>query len=219
MAVRDFKKFFKRRGRFMKQPRNDKKMFQRSQDDKNDKNKKAFVGGSWSDRDEEDDEKVKDETCLIAQASNEIFFIFLSFWIPYDLCCDGNDDPNTYLGIKDGANMSWVNAWNGVVLKVTKKLSSWKAKTLSVGGRVTIIKSVLGAIPTYYMSLFKVPEGLWTNVIKAIHGNNGSIGLPFTSRSRGSIWIEVLKAIAKLKAKEKFHMLYNLESHTDATVA
>ncbi|GKD49803.1 hypothetical protein Tco_1278779, partial [Tanacetum coccineum] len=35
MAVRDFKKFFKRRGRFMRQPQNDKKTFQRSRDDKN----------------------------------------------------------------------------------------------------------------------------------------------------------------------------------------
>ncbi|GJZ06902.1 zf-CCHC domain-containing protein [Tanacetum coccineum] len=84
MAVRDFKKFFKRRGRFVRQPRNDKKTFQRSRDDKNgksdrkcfrcghpnhligecpkppkDKNQRAFVGGSWSDSGEEDDEKVK----------------------------------------------------------------------------------------------------------------------------------------------------------------
>nr|GEV30284.1 UBN2 domain-containing protein [Tanacetum cinerariifolium] len=35
MVVRDFKKFFKRRGRFVRQPRNDKKTFQRSRDDKN----------------------------------------------------------------------------------------------------------------------------------------------------------------------------------------
>nr|GEW99224.1 UBN2 domain-containing protein [Tanacetum cinerariifolium] len=35
IAVRDFKKFFKRRGRFMRQPQNDKKTFQRSRDDKN----------------------------------------------------------------------------------------------------------------------------------------------------------------------------------------
>ncbi|GKB08071.1 retrovirus-related pol polyprotein from transposon TNT 1-94 [Tanacetum coccineum] len=97
MAVRDFKKFFKRRGRFVRQPRNDKKTFQRSRDDKNgkgdrkcfrcgdpnhligecpkppkDKNQRAFVGGSWSDSGEEDDEKVKDKTCLVAQASSEI---------------------------------------------------------------------------------------------------------------------------------------------------
>ncbi|GJZ28830.1 copia protein [Tanacetum coccineum] len=71
MAVRDFKKFFKRRGRFVRQPQNDKKTFQRSRDDKNDKNQRAFVGGSWSDRGEEDDEKVKDEMCLVSQASSE----------------------------------------------------------------------------------------------------------------------------------------------------
>ncbi|GJR21337.1 retrovirus-related pol polyprotein from transposon TNT 1-94 [Tanacetum coccineum] len=72
MAVRDFKKFFKRRGRFVGQPRNDKKTFQRSRDDKNDKNQRALVGGSWSDSSEEDDEKVNNETCLVAQASSEI---------------------------------------------------------------------------------------------------------------------------------------------------
>ncbi|GJY70207.1 hypothetical protein Tco_0473910 [Tanacetum coccineum] len=37
-----------------------------------DKNQRTFVGGSWSDNGEEDDEKVKDETCLMAQASNEV---------------------------------------------------------------------------------------------------------------------------------------------------
>ncbi|GJT22122.1 hypothetical protein Tco_0892059 [Tanacetum coccineum] len=42
MAVRDFKKFFKRRGRFVRQPRNDKKTFQRSHDDKNGKSDRKF---------------------------------------------------------------------------------------------------------------------------------------------------------------------------------
>ncbi|GJU55701.1 hypothetical protein Tco_1229415 [Tanacetum coccineum] len=37
-----------------------------------DKNQRAFVGGSWSDSGEEVDEKVKNETCLVAQASSEI---------------------------------------------------------------------------------------------------------------------------------------------------
>nr|GEY90263.1 retrovirus-related Pol polyprotein from transposon TNT 1-94 [Tanacetum cinerariifolium] len=97
MAARDFKKFFKKRGRFVRQPRNDKKTFQRSRDDKNgksdrkcfrcgdpnhlireclkppkDKNQRAFVEGSWSDSGEEDDEKVKDETYLVAHASSEV---------------------------------------------------------------------------------------------------------------------------------------------------
>nr|GFD10560.1 zf-CCHC domain-containing protein/UBN2 domain-containing protein [Tanacetum cinerariifolium] len=97
MKVRDFKKFFKRRGRFVRQPRNDKKTFQRSRDDKNgkskrkcfrcrdpnhligeypkppkDKNQGAFIRGSWSDSSEEEDEKAKDETCFVAQTSKEV---------------------------------------------------------------------------------------------------------------------------------------------------
>ncbi|GJV01717.1 retrovirus-related pol polyprotein from transposon TNT 1-94 [Tanacetum coccineum] len=84
------------KSRFVRQPRNVKKTFQRSRDEKNgksdrkcfrcgdlnhligecpkppkDKNQRAFVGGSWSDSGEEDDEEVKDETCLIAHASSD----------------------------------------------------------------------------------------------------------------------------------------------------
>ncbi|GJR55725.1 retrovirus-related pol polyprotein from transposon TNT 1-94 [Tanacetum coccineum] len=36
------------------------------------KNQRAFIEGSWSDSGEEEYEKVKDETCLVAQASSEI---------------------------------------------------------------------------------------------------------------------------------------------------
>ncbi|GJT20300.1 hypothetical protein Tco_0890237, partial [Tanacetum coccineum] len=61
-AVRDFKKFFKRRGRFVRQPRNDKKTFQRSRDDKNEKGERNG---------EEDDGKVNNEACLVAQVPNE----------------------------------------------------------------------------------------------------------------------------------------------------
>ncbi|GJR84236.1 hypothetical protein Tco_0155021 [Tanacetum coccineum] len=39
-----------------------------------DKNHGAFVRGSWSDSGEEDDEKVNDETCRVAQASSEVCF-------------------------------------------------------------------------------------------------------------------------------------------------
>ncbi|GKA94017.1 retrovirus-related pol polyprotein from transposon TNT 1-94 [Tanacetum coccineum] len=72
MAVRDFKKFFKRRGRFVRQPRNDKKTFQRSRDDKNGKSKRNDSG-------EEDDEKIQDEICLVAQAPNELFSTYKAY--------------------------------------------------------------------------------------------------------------------------------------------
>ncbi|GJV68943.1 zf-CCHC domain-containing protein [Tanacetum coccineum] len=37
-----------------------------------DKNQRAFVGGSWSDSGDEDNEKFKDETCIVAHASSEV---------------------------------------------------------------------------------------------------------------------------------------------------
>ncbi|GJR62084.1 hypothetical protein Tco_1504246 [Tanacetum coccineum] len=46
MAVRVFKKFFKRRGRFIRQPHDERKSFQRNKDDKNDKSeRKCFKCG------------------------------------------------------------------------------------------------------------------------------------------------------------------------------
>ncbi|GJW21639.1 hypothetical protein Tco_0032261 [Tanacetum coccineum] len=35
-------------------------------------NQRAFVGGSWSDSADDEEEKTKDEKCLIAKASNEV---------------------------------------------------------------------------------------------------------------------------------------------------
>ncbi|GJT34794.1 pentatricopeptide repeat-containing protein [Tanacetum coccineum] len=97
MAMRDFKKFFKRRGRFVRQPHDERKSSQRNKDDKNGKIKRkcfkcgdpnhligvcpklsrnyiqrVFVGGSCSDSDEDEEEKTKDEKCLMAKASNEV---------------------------------------------------------------------------------------------------------------------------------------------------
>ncbi|GJU34074.1 hypothetical protein Tco_1182428 [Tanacetum coccineum] len=70
MAVRDFKKFFKRRGRFVRQPHEERKSFQKNKDDKNGKGERKC----FNNRDEDEEEKTKDEKCLVAKASNEVLF-------------------------------------------------------------------------------------------------------------------------------------------------
>lgn len=47
--------------------------------------------------------------------------------------------PFVYLGLPIGANMKRVASWKGVEEKITHKLSPWKQKTLSIGGRLTLI--------------------------------------------------------------------------------
>nr|GEU34654.1 retrotransposon protein [Tanacetum cinerariifolium] len=73
MAVRDFKKFFKKevdsRDYLRTTTRRSKEADMiRTKD----KNQRAFVGGSWSDNGEENDEKIKYEMRLVAQASNDV---------------------------------------------------------------------------------------------------------------------------------------------------
>ncbi|GJV49434.1 RNA-directed DNA polymerase, eukaryota [Tanacetum coccineum] len=51
-------------------------------------------------------------------------------------------------------------AWSTVIQKVQSRLSMWKANTLSVGGRLTLLKFVLGVVPLFTMSIYKVPMGV-----------------------------------------------------------
>ncbi|GKA60775.1 hypothetical protein Tco_0760182 [Tanacetum coccineum] len=74
------------------------------------------------------------------------------------LGCSVMKYPFKYLGVRVGDNMSLVNAWDETVMKLRKRLTRWKLKTLSIGGRLTLLKSVLGSSPIYNMSLFKAPK-------------------------------------------------------------
>ncbi|GKC00348.1 hypothetical protein Tco_0986484 [Tanacetum coccineum] len=65
--------------------------------------------------------------------------------------------PFIYLGSKVGGLMSRVQSWNEMVEGMVARLSKWKMKTLLIEGRLNLIKSVLGLMPIYHMSLFKVP--------------------------------------------------------------
>ncbi|GJT27238.1 RNA-directed DNA polymerase, eukaryota [Tanacetum coccineum] len=77
--------------------------------------------------------------------------------------------PFTYLGTKVGDNMARKEAWRDVEAKVLARLSKWKMKTLSIGGRFTLLKAVLGSMPIFHMSIYKVP----INVLKSLESIRG----------------------------------------------
>ncbi|KAK3229133.1 hypothetical protein Dsin_001014 [Dipteronia sinensis] len=76
------------------------------------------------------------------------------------LKCRSATLPLTYLGLPLGARPRLKDFWNPIVRKVEDRLALWKRRFLSKGGRLVLIKSVLGSIPTYYMSVFKMPVGV-----------------------------------------------------------
>ncbi|GJY43518.1 hypothetical protein Tco_0431731 [Tanacetum coccineum] len=95
MVVKNLKKFFRRKGKFVRQPREEKKSFRQRDEKKGksdrkcfrygdpnnligdcpkpsrNKDQKAFNGGSWSDSKNDAEDKTNDETCLMAQSLNE----------------------------------------------------------------------------------------------------------------------------------------------------
>jgi hypothetical protein len=50
--------------------------------------------------------------------------------------------------------------WKRVEERFEKRLSSWKGKHLSSGGRLTLINSMLSSLPLYMMSFFPIPKGV-----------------------------------------------------------
>ncbi|GJZ71856.1 RNA-directed DNA polymerase, eukaryota [Tanacetum coccineum] len=103
--------------------------------------------------------------------------------------------PFKYLGILVGDNMSSKKAWDETINKMKKRLSRWKLNTLSVGGRLTLLKSVLGSTPIYNMSIFKVPKSV-LNYMESLRRNffNG-----FQEGDRKIAWVKWSKVLASKK--------------------
>lgn len=68
--------------------------------------------------------------------------------------------PFTYLGLPVGGNPRLEKFWSPVIKKIERRLVGWNKIYLSLGGRVTLIKSVLVDLPTYFLSLFEIPKGV-----------------------------------------------------------
>nr|GEZ42911.1 RNA-directed DNA polymerase, eukaryota [Tanacetum cinerariifolium] len=76
-----------------------------------------------------------------------------------------------------------------------KRLSRWKLNTLSVGGRLTLLKSVLGSTPVYNMSIFKVSKSV-LNLMESLRKNffNG-----IQDGDRKIAWVKRSKVLASKK--------------------
>ena len=74
--------------------------------------------------------------------------------------------PITYLGLPLGGRPSSRLFWKDLVQRIENRMAPWKKMFLNKGGRLVLIKAIMSSIPTYFMSMFKIPVG----VAKQIEG-------------------------------------------------
>ncbi|KAJ3689792.1 hypothetical protein LUZ61_018956 [Rhynchospora tenuis] len=68
--------------------------------------------------------------------------------------------PVTYLGLPLTIRKPKKIHFKPLVDAFQKKLDGWQSKFLSLGGRLTLVKSVLTALPLHYMQVIKLPSWL-----------------------------------------------------------
>ncbi|GJW49120.1 reverse transcriptase domain, reverse transcriptase zinc-binding domain protein [Tanacetum coccineum] len=114
-------------------------------------------------------------------------------WMANRMGCLSGRMPFMYLGIPIGLNMKNIDSWNGIVEKFKTKLSHWKARSMSCGGRLTLVKSVLGSLSLYYFSMFRVPVG----VLKKLESIRQKIFWGSTDEIRKVAWVKWDRALNK----------------------
>lgn len=65
--------------------------------------------------------------------------------------------PIKYLGLPLGANPKRIKTWDPVVERMEKRLSVWRRRFNTTGGRLTLMNSSLSSLPIYFLSIFKMP--------------------------------------------------------------
>ncbi|GKD50972.1 RNA-directed DNA polymerase, eukaryota, reverse transcriptase zinc-binding domain protein [Tanacetum coccineum] len=111
---------------------------------------------------------------------------------------------------------------DAIIDRFFKRISNWKAKALSFGGRLTLTKSVLGSLGVYYFFTFKAPKMVtnklesirrkffwggswnsnkiawiawiaWKKVIRSIHGPQGGLHDVSFIKSKAGPWFHIAK--------------------------
>ncbi|GLT45583.1 hypothetical protein SLA2020_194060 [Shorea laevis] len=81
------------------------------------------------------------------------------------LRCGVGVTPFIYLGMPIEGNPRSKKFWDPVVSKFRAKLAIWKSALLSFDGCLTLLNLVLSAFPTFFMSLFLMPNSVHAQLV------------------------------------------------------
>ncbi|KAH7676557.1 hypothetical protein IHE45_07G024900 [Dioscorea alata] len=82
------------------------------------------------------------------------------------LNCSTNCLPLIYLGVPLSGRKPRRSNWSTLIGIVRSRLSPWKSTYLSLGGRLTLLNSVLSTVPVYWISVFKLPIWVLNKIYK-----------------------------------------------------
>ncbi|KAJ9703126.1 hypothetical protein PVL29_004763 [Vitis rotundifolia] len=82
------------------------------------------------------------------------------------LDCKASEWPILYLGLPLGGNPKACGFWDPVIERISSRLDGWQKAYLSFGGRITLIQSCLTHLPSYFLSLFKIPASVVAKIEK-----------------------------------------------------
>lgn len=76
--------------------------------------------------------------------------------------------PCTYLGISFFKGLNKAHYWDKVINRLKARILIWKARWLSLLGRIILIKLVLASIPNYFLAILKAPASVISEIEKII---------------------------------------------------
>nr|GFB04051.1 RNA-directed DNA polymerase, eukaryota, reverse transcriptase zinc-binding domain protein [Tanacetum cinerariifolium] len=107
--------------------------------------------------------------------------------------CGILNTPFSFLGSKVGGCMSRIKSWDEVIDKMVNRLSKWNMKTLSIGGRLTLLKTVFGSMPIYHSK--RSIWVSWNNIL--------------TSKEKGGLGVSSLFALNRALVFKRVWRFFN----------
>ena len=97
---------------------------------------------------------------LVKSVINPIGNVESADQLATELGCHLGSLPSDYLGLPLGSKFNFSAVWHKVEGRFRKRLAIWKRQHISKGGKLTLIKSTLSSLPTYFLSLLRIPTGI-----------------------------------------------------------
>ncbi|GKD97373.1 RNA-directed DNA polymerase, eukaryota, reverse transcriptase zinc-binding domain protein, partial [Tanacetum coccineum] len=110
--------------------------------------------------------------------------------------------PFMYLRLLVGERMYRANSWTPLMAKFKKRLANWKSKLMSISGRLTLVKSVLGInqalLFKWHWRFLNGNDMPWVKLIKSCHDTEGGFLDGGTTPPKSGVWASIVRACMEL---------------------